>query len=132
MEGFWNYKKYLQGKVITRKPARVKGRLYHLIKKGYPALVEGNDYVSGELLTIKDYEENIVKLDKLEGYYGLNNPENEYNRVLKDVEIIPTGEKSRPIYTSITVRIEKTWRKKTTISPVEAGENTWNKKEKTS
>lgn len=91
MEGFQNYKKYLQGKVISRKPARVKGSLYHLIDNGYPGLIAGNDYIYGELITIKDFLETIIQLDKLEEYYAVDNPENEYNRILKNVEIIETG-----------------------------------------
>jgi hypothetical protein len=29
MEGFFNYKKSLEGKAVSRRPARVRGLLYH-------------------------------------------------------------------------------------------------------
>ncbi len=92
MKGFRNYKKYLKGKVITREPARVKGRLYHLKNKDYPGLIEGNDYINGELITIKDFSETIIRLDNLEGFYSTNKSHNEYNRILTDVEKIETAE----------------------------------------
>ncbi|WDC85319.1 gamma-glutamylcyclotransferase [Caloramator sp. mosi_1] len=86
MEGMFNYKKYLEGKVISRKNAKTKGELYHLKNKGYPAMIEGNNYVYGELIEIIDFDNVIKDLDMLEGYYGEGNRNSEYIRKVVVVE----------------------------------------------
>lgn len=91
LEGLFNWEKYLKEKVLTRKPARTKGELFHLVNAGYPAMIEGSDYVYGELIEVKDYEETIKDLDRLENYFGEGNPENEYNRRTISVEVIEDG-----------------------------------------
>lgn len=88
LKGFYNYDKYLQGKVTSSVEAKTSGKLFHLSHKGYPALIDGNDEVYGELIEIKDYEETLKQLDELEGFKGSNNIENDYNKVLKEVEVI--------------------------------------------
>ena len=70
MEGFFNSEKALKGKVEKRIKAKTKGRLYHLIEKEYPALVDGEDVVYGELLIMKDLENILPILDEIEKYYG--------------------------------------------------------------
>jgi len=95
MEGFFNYNTYLKGKVISRKYARTKGILYHLINKGYPALIEGEGYVYGELIEIKNFKETLMDLDELENYFGDNNRNNEYNRVLREIEVLEDGTKHK-------------------------------------
>ncbi|ABG86722.1 gamma-glutamylcyclotransferase family protein [Clostridium perfringens] len=90
--GFFNYEKYLKGKVIKSELGRVKGTLYHMSKKGYPALIEGDGFVYGEVMTIIDYENVINAIDLMEGYLGVNKKNNEYNRIEMDVEIL--GKKS--------------------------------------
>ena len=90
--GFFNYEKYLKGKVIKSELGRVRGTLYHMKKEGYPALVEGDGFVYGEVMTILDYENTIEAMDVMEGYLGPLNSNNEYNRVEMDVEIL--GKKS--------------------------------------
>ncbi len=42
-------------------------------KKGYPALIEGDGFVYGEVMTILDYENVINAMDLMEGYLGVNN-----------------------------------------------------------
>ena len=91
MEGFFNCHKCLKGKIIDRKPARTKGKLYHLNNKGYPAMVSGNDYVYGELITICDFKNAVIELDKLEKFYEKNNIENSYNRTPKEIEVYEEG-----------------------------------------
>lgn len=91
MEGFFNCHKYIDGKIIDRKPARTKGKLYHLNNKGYPAMVSGNDYVYGELITICDFKATIIELDKLEKFYGQDNIENSYNRTAREIEVYKEG-----------------------------------------
>ena len=90
--GFYNYDKYLKGKIEDAVLGKVKGKLYHMPHKGYPALLEGNDVVLGEVMTIKNFEEVMIPMDKMENYYGVNDSRNEYNRVVMDVEL-ENGEK---------------------------------------
>lgn len=85
--GFYNYDKYLKGKVKDAKLGKVKGKLYHMPHKGYPALLEGEDVVFGEVMTIKNFEEVMIPMDKMENYYGTNDSRNEYNRIVMDVEL---------------------------------------------
>lgn len=85
--GFYNYDKYLKGKVKDAKLGKVKGKLYHMPHKGYPALLEGEDIVIGEIMTIKNFEEVMVPMDEMENYYGVNDSRNEYNRIVMDVEL---------------------------------------------
>lgn len=90
-EGFFNYNKYLNGKVLSNIKGRTKGKLYHMPYKGYPALISGEDYVYGEIMFFNDYEETMKDLDELEGYKSLNNPSNEYEKRIIEIEL-PSGE----------------------------------------
>ncbi|NLY67026.1 MAG: gamma-glutamylcyclotransferase [Tissierellia bacterium] len=92
MEGFFNSEKALIGQVEKRIRAKTKGRLYHLANKGYPAMVDGDDTIYGELLVMKDLKGIFPTLNKIENYYGENDPKNEYNRVVIEVETLD-GEK---------------------------------------
>ena len=85
--GFYNYDKYLKGKVNDAKLGKVKGKLYHMPHKGYPALLEGEDIVIGEVMTIENFEEVMIPMDEMENYYGVNDSRNEYNRIVMDVEL---------------------------------------------
>lgn len=96
--GFFNYNKYLMGKVIDSKIGKVEGKLYHMPHKGYPALIEGNDEVIGEVMTLKDFESVIVPMDKMENYYGVNNSKNEYNRIVMEVELLDGTTESCYVY----------------------------------
>lgn len=81
MKDFFNYKKFLDGKVIKVEMAYVKGSLYHLQNKGYPGFIEeGNDYVYGEIITYKAGDDLVKGLDLLEDYSGVFHIENAYNR----------------------------------------------------
>ncbi|MEN8078266.1 gamma-glutamylcyclotransferase family protein [Clostridioides difficile] len=84
---FFNYNKYLLGKVSNTQIGKVKGKLYHMPHKGYPALLKGEDDVLGEVMTLKDFESVMVPMDKMENYYGVNDSRNEYNRIVMDVEV---------------------------------------------
>ena len=68
--GFFNYNKYLLGKVSEAQVGKVKGKLYHMPHKGYPALLEGDDVVIGEVMTLNDFENVMIPMDKMENYYG--------------------------------------------------------------
>lgn len=83
LEGFHNHKAFIEGKYIAKKKGYVNGLLYHL-PQGYPALIEGNGKVYGEIYLIED--ENVIKrLDMLEGYKGQDNPCNLYDKIITKV-----------------------------------------------
>ncbi|GAA0743212.1 gamma-glutamylcyclotransferase family protein [Clostridium oceanicum] len=92
MEDFYNYDKYLKDQVITLEKATFKGKLYHMPKKGYPALLPGNDDILGEIITIKNWDENLNLMDKMEHFFGENDSSNEYNRKVIEVKISKDNE----------------------------------------
>ena len=64
------------------------GKLFHQADKGYPAMIDGDDFVYGELLKLDDWDDVIKIVDRTENYFGKGNPENEYNRILVNVETL--------------------------------------------
>ena len=93
-EGFFNYDKYLDGKVLENTPACLKGmHLYHMPYKGYPAILPGDGKVLGEIIRVTDYDNTIKAIDDMEGFLGTDNPDNEYNKILLEVENLTTREK---------------------------------------
>jgi len=80
MDGFFNHKKFLEGKVISSVPGRVQGSLYHQNRKGYPAIVPGEGWVKGELLEVENYDSTILLCDEIENYKSPGHPDNEYER----------------------------------------------------
>ena len=84
-EGFFNYDKYLKGHVLTNEVATTEGDLYHMKHKGYPALVNGNRQIEGEVITVDNPEVLVKALDEMENFYGLGNEKNEYERIEKEV-----------------------------------------------
>jgi len=66
-EGSFNYQKALTGKVISREMGKTIGNLFHLENKGYPALVQGNNEIFGEIITIES-EEILKTIDSIEHY----------------------------------------------------------------
>lgn len=92
-EGFFNYDKYLKGKVSNITPAIVKGKLYHLSHKGYPALLEGEDSIWGEIMTLNDFYRDIVPMDEMEGYISSEDTSlNEYTRTIMKVKNLSTND----------------------------------------
>src|SRR5262245_58510105 len=65
---------------LSLEPATVRGCLYDL--GPYPALVEGDDTVAGELWEFSqlDIPPTLAALDEVEGYRGLE--DDEYRRVI--------------------------------------------------
>lgn len=61
MKGFWNYRRYLEGKISYVASGKTQGLLYHL-PEGYPALITGNKLVEGEI--IEPIDENLLDLYK--------------------------------------------------------------------
>lgn len=65
---FWNHDKVLKNRVRNIEKATIKGELFHL-PEGYPAVIDGEEVIHGELLTIT--QDKIIKsIDFLEGYFG--------------------------------------------------------------
>ena len=86
-EGFFNYDKYLKDNVISNRIAKIKNVvLYHMPYKGYPAVINGCYEVVGEVIELSNYDEVITAVDKMEGILGEGNPNNEYNKILVEVE----------------------------------------------
>lgn len=82
MKGFRNYKRYLEGHISRITPAKTYGLLYHL-PEGYPAMLEGNEIVEGEV--VEPVDEKLLKaLDWLEDY-DERSSDNLYKRVPKTV-----------------------------------------------
>lgn len=97
-EGFFNYNKYLDGKVIEKMEAKLENmKLYHLPYKGYPALTYGEDTVFGEIMVLSEehYEDTMNAIDNMEGFISEKNPENEYHRVILEVENLHTNQKEK-------------------------------------
>lgn len=81
-EGHYNYDAYLKGKSQFISYGYVKGDLYTIEGVTYPALIEGEGTVIGEI-----YEVNVEvakAIDELESYVE-GDPSNEYNRILCDI-----------------------------------------------
>ena len=87
MKGFHNYKKSLEGKVISYIPGKVQGILYHQDNKGYPAAIPGKGWVKGEYLELADFENIIMLCDEIEQYEGPGCPDNEYERRTSVIEL---------------------------------------------
>lgn len=97
-EGFFNYNKYLDKKVVVKYDAILNGmKLYHMPYKGYPAITPGNDTILGEIMVINEdvYDETVKAMDEMEGFISENNPENEYHKVVLEVENLQTNEKEK-------------------------------------
>ncbi|MEG0013616.1 MAG: gamma-glutamylcyclotransferase family protein [Cellulosilyticaceae bacterium] len=88
MSSFWNHDKVLKNRVKHLVKGQIKGKLYHL-PEGYPAVVEGEESVYGEVCTIA--QDKIIKsLDLLEGYLG-EGQDNLYERQKRKV-ILENGQ----------------------------------------
>lgn len=77
----------LEPYVVKREVGYIQGKLYHLLPHGYPALTVKDlaNPIKGELVEIKNSLAAITVLDHLEGYQGLNHPQNLFNRVILPV-----------------------------------------------
>ena len=83
-KGMYNYNRYLKDKQSFREYGYIKGQLMSLKGQKYPAfLLEGNGMILGEIHEVDD--EFIKVLDVLESYFGENNPNNEYNKIVCDI-----------------------------------------------
>ncbi|CAM3700289.1 gamma-glutamylcyclotransferase family protein [Erysipelothrix urinaevulpis] len=89
MEGYRNFDKYLQGHVLKIEKATVKGKLYDMPYLDFPALLEGNDTVHGEVITVDNFSKLQKDIDAMEGYKG--NDDDMYKRIPKTV-FLESGE----------------------------------------
>jgi len=86
-----NFRKYASD-ALTIQEARTLGELYRL-PPGYPALLPSSKgYVYGEVMTFPDTQKVLKRFDELEEYREEDPEGSLYLRVLKDVEILATGE----------------------------------------
>lgn len=81
-EGHYNYDKYLKDKSKFISYGYVKGDLYTIEGVIYPALIEGEGKVIGEIYEVS--EEVSKAIDELESYVK-DDPSNEYNKVDCDI-----------------------------------------------
>lgn len=89
MKNFRNYKRYLEGRISRITPGKTYGLLYHL-PEGYPALLEGNEIVEGEI--IEPVDKKLLKaLDRLEDYVE-GRSSNLYERKIREI-LTEDGEK---------------------------------------
>ena len=72
----YNYEKYLKDKIIQSELAYVKGSLHEIKGVIYPALIEGDDMIAGEIMEVDD-DQIFDELDELEGYLGELHMDNE-------------------------------------------------------
>ena len=87
-DGFFNYNKYLAGKVTSNRIGKIKDvDLYHMPYKGYPAIIPGSGEVIGEVMTISDCDNVMKAIDEMEGFISEGNPQNEYDKKLVEVEL---------------------------------------------
>ncbi len=91
MTGFCNHKQYIAPWANRIIPALINGELYHL-PQGYPALLEGEGVIRGELVFLPNIDIIIKSIDDLEDYYGPGG-DNMYRREITEVELIETGDK---------------------------------------
>ena len=117
---FFNFEKYLEGKTLDIKPAVLKNMdLYHMPYKGYPAITKGTGVVVGEIITVKDYDSTVKAIDIMEGFLGENNPNNEYHKILLEVNHL--NSKKNVIHISTMLILIKTLMKKQSLSMMVTG-----------
>ena len=71
--------------------AALAGLLFDL-PYGYPAAIDGEGIISGEVLELSRVEEALAELDNLEDYYGPGCADNLYDRVVREA-ILTNGSK---------------------------------------
>lgn len=99
MTGFYNYEKFLKGKIINQVlEASIEGKLFHLPKKGYPAVIFGRDTIYGQILDVIDSGKTFEKIDQMEGIISPGNPKNEYNIEIREVKTLDGRKEYLPVY----------------------------------
>lgn len=92
-----NFQRFCQPHLHDAQPALTEGKLYHLTRRGYPAMTLETGWVEGFLITFTDHRV-LQTLDELEDYQSGRSPQfNEYQR------------QKRPIYTPTKTFLEEAW-----------------------
>lgn len=119
MEGYRNYKKYLEGHVISARGAYVYGKMYHLDNEDCPAIVEGDCKVYGQVLEVEDDKDNTIQkaVDDLEHYFA-GCDEMMYDRVMKSVYYEDGSSEELGVY----VFINKNYLDNSHITDVDSGD----------
>ena len=81
-KGMYNYDLYLKNQSEFVSEAYVCGKLYSLKGKKYPAMIEGNDQILGEIFEVN--EEVATAIDAMENYVP-GDINNEYDRIDTDI-----------------------------------------------
>ena len=81
--GMYNYEKYYGEHCSFRRNAYVKGLLYTIKGRDYPALTEGEHMILGEIHEVPDEVQDAV--DLMEGFFGEGNIENEYDKTVSEI-----------------------------------------------
>jgi len=76
--------------------ATIRGWMYHL--GGYPAVIEGEGYITGELIEFYNPIEAFQRIDVLEGYHQPNSPSNHYERITVTAMTEDGGEETCQVY----------------------------------
>lgn len=92
-----NFQRFCQPYVQDLQPALAEGKLYHLTRRGYPAMTLETGWVEGCLMIFADHR-ILQTLDELEDYQIGRSPElNEYQR------------QKRPIYSPSKTLLTEAW-----------------------
>ncbi|MEZ3506800.1 MAG: gamma-glutamylcyclotransferase [Lachnospiraceae bacterium] len=79
-KGMYNYEKYYKAHDSFRGYGYVKGELHAIKGKEYPALIEGERMILGEIHEVPAEVQDAV--DLMEGFYGEGRMENEYDKIV--------------------------------------------------
>ncbi|MEG0549014.1 MAG: gamma-glutamylcyclotransferase family protein [Coprobacillus sp.] len=83
-KGMYNYDLYLKKENSFLQYAYVKGTLYTIQSKKYPALLlEGDSMIIGEIHEVN--QDVLQRVDEMEEYFGDGCIDNEYNKVICDI-----------------------------------------------
>ena len=98
-ESFFNYEKYLKGKVLNRiSESFISGKLFHLLEKGYPAVIPGEDIVFGEVFDVIDDGKVLEAVHDMEGFISPVNPDNLYKLEMMVVTFSDGSNEVLPVY----------------------------------
>jgi len=92
LEGLDNYNRFLKPHNPKAYKARAKGIMYYLPEDDYPVVLEGEGEIKGTLYEAEDLSMALTQIDEIQKYTGVES-QSHLIRVIKDVEIIETGEK---------------------------------------
>lgn len=82
-KGMYNYEKYYKEHDSFHGYGFVKGELHTINGKVYPALIEGERMIRGEIHEVPDEVQDAV--DLMEGFFGEGKIENEYDKIVTTI-----------------------------------------------